>query len=74
MEDVILEVPTTEEIAQHYSALMDSVVLLEEGKTEDTDADEWVDIVSRNKEHLELMVTKDFWTDEDFSRVTAVLA
>ena len=25
---------------------------------------EWADTVARNKEHLEIMVAKDFWTEE----------
>ena len=74
MEDVILELPSVEEIAQHYSSLMDSVHLLEEGKPDSMEYDDWVDCVSRNKEHLELMIDKDYWTNEDFTRVTAVLA
>jgi len=73
MEDVILEVPTTEEIAQHYSAMGDSVDLLNAGQPEGMDADDWADAVSRNKEHLELMVAKDFWTDEDLSAAKSAI-
>lgn len=29
-----------------------------------TDA-EWADCVARNKEHLNIMLAKDFWTTED---------
>jgi acetaldehyde dehydrogenase (acetylating) len=68
-----IEVPTTEEIAQHYSAMLDSVNLLNAGQPTNMDADEWTDTVSRNKEHLELMVAKDFWTTEDMNPVNAVL-
>jgi hypothetical protein len=68
-----IEVPTTEEIAQHYSAMLDSVNLLNEGKPVDMEDVDWADTVSRNKEHLELMVAKDFWTTEDMSPVQAVL-
>jgi hypothetical protein len=74
MENVILEVPSVEEIAQHYSAMGDSVDLLSAGQPEGMDADDWADTVSRNKEHLELMVAKDFWTDEDMSAVNAAIA
>jgi hypothetical protein len=73
MEDVILEVPSTEEIAQHYSAMGDSVALLAAGQPEGMDADDWADTVSRNKEHLELMLAKDFWSDEDMSPINEVL-
>jgi len=37
------------------------------------DAD-WTDTVSRNVEHLELMVAKDFWTSEDMTAVNAAIA
>jgi hypothetical protein len=56
---------TTAEIAQHYSAAMDSVRLINEiVASGDTDA-ETVDTKKRNQEHLEIMLAKDFWTTED---------
>jgi hypothetical protein len=56
---------TTEQIAQHYSAAMDSVNLINAGQPEGmTDAD-WADCLSRNKEHLKIMLAKDFWTTEN---------
>ncbi len=64
---------TTEEIAQHYSAMLDSVNLITEGKPDDMDDDDWADTVSRNQEHLTLMLAKDFWGNEDMSAVNAVL-
>jgi len=64
---------TTEEIAQHYSAMLDSVNLINEGKPDDMDDDDWTDTVSRNQEHLTLMLAKDFWGNEDMSAVNAVL-
>jgi hypothetical protein len=58
---------TKESIAQHYSAAMDSVNLINNGKPEwMTDVD-WVDCVKRNKEHLVIMLSRDFWTDEDLT-------
>ena len=57
--------PTAEEIARHYSAAMDSVNLINAGKPEDMADDEWQDTVARNKEHLKIMLAKDFWTNED---------
>jgi len=71
--EVVLEVPSTEEIAQHYSAMLDSVNLIKEGQPEGTDDDDWADTVSRNQEHLTLMLAKDFWGNEDMSAVNAVL-
>ena len=57
--------PTAEEIARHYSAAMDSVNLLNAGQPEGMDDQEWADCVARNKEHLKIMLAKDFWTTED---------
>jgi hypothetical protein len=63
MEDL-----TPEQIAQHYSAAMDSVALLNAGQPEGMDDADWADTVSRNVQHLEIMVAKDFWTDEDLTK------
>ncbi len=57
--------PTAEQIARHYSAAMDSVNLLNAGKPEDMKDEDWADCVKRNKEHLDIMLAKDFWTTED---------
>jgi hypothetical protein len=58
---------TAEQIAKHYSAAMDSVNLINGTKPEMmTDAD-WADCVSRNKEHLKIMLAKDFWTTENLT-------
>jgi hypothetical protein len=73
MEDAILDVPSTEEIAQHYSAMGDSVALITAGQPEGMDDTDWADAVSRNKEHLELMLAKDFWSDEDMTAVKAAI-
>jgi hypothetical protein len=58
---------TAEQIAQHYSAAMDSVNLINSTKPElMTDAD-WADCLSRNKEHLKIMLAKDYWTTENLT-------
>ena len=58
---------TAEQIAKHYSAAMDSVNLINGTKPESmTDAD-WADCLSRNKEHLVIMLAKDFWTTENLT-------
>jgi hypothetical protein len=72
--EVVSEVPTTEEIAQHYSAMLDSVNLITAGKPDDMDDADWTDTVSRNVEHLVLMKAKDYWTNEDFTAIDAVIA
>ena len=72
-EEVVLDVPTTEEIAQHYSAAMDSVDLINEIVASGDTDDESTDTIARNKEHLEIMVAKDFWTTEDLAPFTAAI-
>ena len=59
------ELTTEQQIAKHYSAAMDSVNLINAGQPKlMTDAD-WADCLARNKEHLKIMLAKDFWTTED---------
>ena len=58
---------TAEEIAQHYSAALDSVNLLTAGKPEDMNDADWTDTVQRNKDHLDIMIAKDYWTDENLT-------
>ena len=65
---------TPEQIAQHYSAAMDSVDLLNAGQPEGMDDADWADTVFRNVEHLKIMVAKDFWTDEDLTPFNAAIA
>jgi hypothetical protein len=72
-EEVVLDVPSTEEIAQHYSAMGDSVDLINAGQPADMDDADWADTVSRNKEHLSLMAAKDFWGTEDMKAVKAAI-
>ena len=67
------DTPTAEEIAQHFLAMGHSVELLNAGKPEDMEDADWTDTVSRNVEHLQLMVAKDFWTDEDMTAVNAAI-
>jgi hypothetical protein len=65
---------TAEQIAQHYSAAMDSVNLINGGKPEMMSNAEWADCLSRNKEHLKIMLAKDFWTTEDLAPLQAASA
>jgi hypothetical protein len=68
------DTPTTEEIAQHYTAMGHSVDLLNAGKPDDMEADDWTATKARNVEHLELMVAKDYWTDESMTAVNKAIA
>jgi hypothetical protein len=58
---------TAEEIQRHYSAAMDSVNLINAGQPEGMDDDEWADCLARNKEHLNIMLAKEWWTTEDLT-------
>ena len=64
---------TQEEIAQSYSAAMDSVNLINAGKLDEMSDDDWTDIKSRNIEHLQIMVAKDYWTDEDLTPLNSAI-
>jgi len=68
------ETPTAEEITRHYSAAMDSVNLINAGQPEGMTDEDWADTVARNVAHLEIMVAKDFWTDEDLTPFNDAIA
>ena len=65
---------TPEQIAQHYSAAMDSVNLLNAGKPEGMDDADWADCKKRNVDHLKIMVAKDFWQGQDMAPLNAAIA
>jgi hypothetical protein len=62
-----IETVTPEQVAKHYSAALDSVALINAGQPEGMTAEDWADTVARNKEHLKIMLAKDFWTTEDLT-------
>ena len=68
---------TAAQIAAHYSALGDSVDLINgiNGGTQGQELEdaEKQDMVDRNVEHLELMKTRDYWTSESFTAVDAAI-
>ena len=54
-------------LAQRYASTMDSVNLINGVKPEGMTDIEWVDTIKRNKEHIAIMLAKDFWTNEDLT-------
>ena len=68
-----LQPPTAEAIAKHYSACMDSVNLINSPKPAGATDEQWAECVNNNKEHLRMMLTRDFWTNEDLSPFTALV-
>ena len=68
------ETITEEQIAKNYTAMGHSVNLLNAGKPSLMSDDDWNTIKASNVEHLELMVAKDYWTDEDMTAVNKAIA
>jgi len=68
---------TTEEIAQDYTAMGHSVDLINAiiagNAMADAEAEDKQDCVDRNVAHLEIMVAKDYWTDEDMTAVNSAI-
>ena len=71
------DTPTAEQIAQHYTAMGHSVDLINDivagNRDDEMEAADRQDTVDRNVEHLELMVAKDFWTNESMTAVNAAI-
>jgi hypothetical protein len=63
----MIELTQEQQIAQHYAAALDSVALINGDKPENTTDADWADTIARNKEHLNIMLAKDFWTTEDLT-------
>ena len=61
------ETITAEQIAQNYKAALDSVHLIQAGQPEKMEDSEWQDCLARNKEHLKIMLAKDYWTTENLT-------
>ena len=71
----MLDTPTEAEIAAHFSAMDDSVTLINETVADDTKAlllhgnDAEVKLmVTRNTDHLEIQAGKDWYSDSDKSK------
>ena len=73
-----MEERTEEQLAQDYSAMGDSVALINaviagDSMAED-DAEDRQDCVDRNTQHLEIMVAKEDWGSEDMTAVNAAIS
>jgi hypothetical protein len=73
-----MEDRTAEQLAQDYSAMGDSVALINAIIAGDSMSDESAEdrqgCVDRNVQHLELMVAKEDWGVEDFTAVEAAIS
>jgi len=67
------ETLTAAEIAQNYSAALDSVTVINALMALDARDTEQTAEVARNVEHLELMVAKDYWTTEDLAPLNSAI-
>ena len=71
---VLTEVET---IAKHYEAMGHSVELINNFRAgnypTDMVAERVNHMIEQNVEHLEIMVAKDYWTDEDMTEVNAAI-
>jgi hypothetical protein len=76
-EEVEAVTRTEEQLAQDYSAMGDSVALINaiiagDSMAED-DAEDRQDCVDRNVAHLEIMVAKEDWDGEDMSAANSAI-
>ena len=73
-----MEDRTAEQLAQDYSAMGDSVDLINAIIAGDQMADESAEdrqaCVDRNVQHLEIMVAKDDWGSEDMTATNAAIS
>jgi len=69
-----IETVTPEQVAKHYSAALDSVALINGAKPAYMSGTEWTACLSRNREHLNIMIAKDFWTTEDLTPLRTAAA
>ena len=78
IEMPVIPPPSAEQIAQNYKAMGDSVDLINQylagNFPEGMKPEEVADAIGRNVAHLELMVAKDYWTNEDMAAVNAAIA
>ena len=73
-----MEPRTEEQLAQDYSAMGDSVALINaviagDSMAED-DAEDRQDCVDRNTQHLEIMAAQEDWGSEDMTAVNAAIS
>ena len=73
-EELTEDVPTADQIARRYAAALDSVSVINDLMALSSRNAEQADKLSRNVEHLELMVAKDYWTTEDLAPLNAAIA
>lgn len=66
-----MDTPTPEQIARHYSAMLDSVTLI--NSLVPTQEAEALDTLDRNVRHLEHMLLNDWWAGYDLASINAAI-
>ena len=73
-----MEDRTTEQLASDYTAMGHSIALITDiiagDSMADDSAEDRQDCVDRNVQHLELMVAKDDWGDEDMAATNSAIS
>ena len=69
-----LDNPTAEEINKHFSAMQDSVNIINTLAFKDSLTEDDQATISRNKEHLVIMLAKDFIADDSRDKSVFVSA
>jgi hypothetical protein len=71
----MIELTPEQKVAKDYSAAMDSVNLLNAGKPELMTAEDWADVVTRNKEHLQMQIAKgEYYAGYDLTPLEQAVA
>jgi hypothetical protein len=66
--------PTAEERARTYSAAMDSVNLINREAPVESTPQDWKDSLQRNVDHLEIMISKTWWEEENLQPLIDAIA
>jgi hypothetical protein len=78
MTEIIQEVPNQAELDRHFSAMGDSVWLINAivagTQMQNVPAKDRQDCVNRNVEHLELMIAKGWFTGRNLTAINAAIA
>lgn len=58
---------TSEQILQHFNSAMDSVKLINQLRSKPVLTEDEALIMAKNKEHLRVILSREYWTFEDLS-------
>jgi hypothetical protein len=78
MMSEVIEIPAKEELDRHFSAMGDSVDLINAivagTRMQNEPAKDRQDCIKRNVEHLELMIAKGWFTGRNLTAINAAIA